>query len=115
MKKNLQRISKKTCSHEFIFENLRNFHSCLGTHHISKCLYCNCDYQDTIYEIIPKKVNNDINYYRTPLQHFHIWRSDGTCGSYLCFPDKKNGDNYGFDKKEKYNISNENRICKCKR
>ena len=125
----LQRVTERTCFHEFVFENPRKLPSCLGTHHISKCLYCKCNYHRLIYEIMPKntcnnsissllfsaKENTNSKYYKTPLPHYHIWRSDGTCGSKLCFPDDENGNNYGYDIKENCRISNDNRICKCKR
>jgi hypothetical protein len=90
----------------------------MGTHHVSKCLYCNCNYNKLIENTNEKKVTlEELNekYYKTSLKHFHIWREDGTCGSLLCFPYKENGDNYGYDYINNCRVSNKNRICKCKR
>jgi len=108
------------CIHEFEFLDEISQPTCLRTHEISKCLKCDIDYYNRsnfkIYdklEELKKNIGDDI-YYCTPINHFHIWRSDGTCGSKLNFP--YNGDkNIGFDKKSYGYLDNKLRNCYCKR
>jgi hypothetical protein len=114
----LSRITENTCRHEFAFEGMRIYPTCVSTHHISKCLYCNCNYNKILDNVMSKQIvpkDPTEKYYKTPFPHFHIWREDGTCGSLLCFPYKENGDNYGYDYVNDSRISNKNRNCKCKR
>ena len=89
-------------THEFQFGELTETPTCARTNEISSCLHCDKNYHKITSMLLRQYHENkqhDLANLTIPINHFHIWRHDGTCGSKLNFPDDKDGNNYGFEKK----------------
>lgn len=93
--------------------------SCLRNDEISVCLRCSEPYENIIASTFSKS-NEDEYQKDVPINHFHIYRRDGICGSKLCFPDMLDPDtgritNYGLRDTGFCKISNSKRECNMKR
>ena len=105
--------SQVECPHVFEFLNTgTSVISCLRNDEISDCLRCGEEYDYILASKYRKfSKSNEKHQKDVPVNHSHIYRKDGTCGSALCFPDMIDPDtgrvtNYGFDD------FNDNEFCK---